>query len=723
MKKLFLLLVFLTLSFNTFSKNITIHIPYIKNGRIKVDGKIEEGVYKKAFFWDKFVQTMPGNNIKPSQKTEMYIFHNGEALIIGIKCYDTHPEKIKRIRRRRDNVWSDVDSVCLAINPFGDGKQYYVFAVSNMNDVSDSLLDFVNGGRQDIDIEFEHASYFFDKGWSVEIVIPFSSITLKTDKNGNSKWYFNVQRYIPRDFQEVINCVPHDRDSNDITNGDMIATLDHIKKLKKKKLKLIPEVVASYSKTKENWGKKEGHSYEKMSIGLTGEYDISSNTVAKFTIHPDFSQVEADDVYQEINNRYPVYFKEKRPFFMDGMESFSSPSPIQLVYTRNIVKPEYGLKFTTKHKHIGFSVISAMEKDVPAERFNLTGGSRDVYWNVLRGTYTFSPGNYIGGFYILRNFGSYFNQVVSIDGANEIGRWNFSYQAVATSLKGENSTKHGKAGDLSVSYKWNRYFSTGVEYNFLSPEYFNDMGFVWRNDEKSYRILQNFFYQPESDKSFVKSFGIGAFYKTEDYYNSNFLANVFSTWFSTNLTHRLQLYMSFNSVNENYKDTTFPKHSRFFYISWAQFNKFKPAFGIGKGSAILYGDNPKLVDNTHYDLSITSEFTNFRFSVDFFVYNYSDRQTGEFIRKQKALQFNGTYFFTDRLSLKTMYQSSLPKYRDYGFKMPHHYFYLLITWQKDAFRKIYAGITNSTSTMNGLDNNFIGSDNDKVAFVKLSWLF
>ncbi len=619
------------------------------------------------------------------------------------------------------NVWSDIDSVDISFNTFGDGRQYYEFSVSTMNDISDSISDYVTGGYQDIDIEFEHAVYFFDKGWSVEIVIPFSSINLKVDKNGNSKWYFNVQRNIPRDFRETINCVPEDRDSNDITNGDMVALFDHIKKLKKKKLKLIPEIVASYSKSKENWGSEQSHSYEKMSVGLTGEYDISSNTVAKFTIHPDFSQIEADSVYQEINNRYPVYFREKRPFFMDGMESFSSP--IELVYTRNIVKPEYGLKFTTKHKKIGFSVISAMEKDVPAERFNLTGRNRDVYWNVLRGTYNFSPSNYIGGFYILRNFGSYFNQVISIDGTNQINKWDITYQAVATSLKGENTTKHGKAGDFTIFYKWNRYFRTVVSYDFKSPEYVNDMGFIQRNDVKSFMIGQNINYKPESDKSFLNFLNMGLYYGTEHYYNSDFLSNDISTWLIATFTQRIQIYSNFYSGNENYKEKTYPVNLKNIGINWSKYSKFRPGFGISRGTAILYGDNPQLVDSKSYNFFISSDFTDFHIGVYFFVYTYSDKQTGEFIRKQKALQFNGTYFFTDKLSLKTMYQSSLPNYRDYGFKIPYHYFYLLITWQKDAFRKIYAGITNSTSTMNGLDNNFIGSDNDKVAFVKLSWLF
>ena len=722
MKKFFLLLFIIIFQTKIMANNPVFKIPYLKGAKIKVDGILDEEAYKHAFFWDKFVQTNPGNNIKPTQKTEMYIFHNGKEIVFAFKCYDTNPEKIKKIRRRRDNVWSNIDSIFIGFDSFGDCKQFYGIGTSSMNDVTDILNDFANGGRQDIDIEFKHATKFYDWGWTAEIVIPFSSINLKTDKNGNSKWYFQAQRYIPRDFMEIISSLPINRNSNDIKNGLAILELNHIEKTGRKKLKLIPEAVLSYSKnTVKDWGRENSHSFKKLSIGLTGEYDFSANTTAKFTIHPDFSQIEADSVYQEINNRYPVYFKEKRPFFMDGMESFSSP--IELVYTRNIVKPEYGLKFSTKGKKTGFALISAMEKDVPGERFGLSGLNRDVYWNVFRGNYTFSPGNYIGGFYILRNFGSYFNQVVSIDGANQIKKWDLSYQAVATSLKGKNSTTHGKAGNFWISYKWNQYARTGAGYSFKSPEYVNDMGFIERNDVKEFSISQIFSYQPDTDKGLIKSAGIGGFYSMEYLYNSDFLENTLSLSLYLTLSQRISITPYFFTSNEAYKGQIYPTNGKGIYVFWSKYDKFSPSLSISKGSSILYGDNPQLVDRKSYRVGVSSNFSNFRVSLSLFTHSFNDKQTGQFIRRQRALQFNGEYFFTDRLSLKTMYQSSLPKYRDYNMRMPHHYFYLLLTWQKDGFRKIYAGITNSTTTYTFSDKTFLMGERDKVAFVKASWLF
>ena len=290
MNKKFLSIILFFISLNVFSTNIPIFkIPYIKNATVNVDGILDEEAYKQAFFWDKFVQTDPGNDIKPTQKTEMYIFHNGKEIVFAFKCYDTNSEKIKRIRRRRDDVWSDIDSVAIAFNPFGDCKQFYSIAVSSMNDVSDSLDDYTAGGSQDIDIEFKHATKLYDWGWTLEIAIPFSSINLKTDKDGNSRWYFDAQRYIPRDFEETISSFPHNRNSNDIKDGEAILELSHIEKIGRKKLKLIPEAVLSYSKnTITDWGGENSRSYQKLSIGLTGEYDFSANTTAKFTIHPDF---------------------------------------------------------------------------------------------------------------------------------------------------------------------------------------------------------------------------------------------------------------------------------------------------------------------------------------------------------------------------------------------------------------------------------------------------
>ncbi len=724
MKKIvFMLFTFFAFSYPLKAKQKiqTFHIPFIRKAKVKIDGKLDEEVYKHAFFWDKFVQTNPGDNIKPTQKTEMFIFHNGKEIVFAFKCYDTNPEKIKRIRRRRDNVWSDIDSVAISINPFGDCKQFYVIAISSMNDVSDSIIDMTSYGRQDIDLEFKHATKFYDWGWTIEIAIPFSSINLKVDKNGKSVWYFDAQRYIPRDFMEITNSTPVDRNSNDITDGEAMLILDNLHGARKKRLKLIPESVFSHSKTESNWGQKRSHSFDKMSIGLTGEYDFSSDTVAKFTIHPDFSQIEADDVYQEINNRYPVYFKEKRPFFMDGMESFSSP--IELVYTRNIVKPEYGLKLSTRKKRYGVAIISAMEKDVPAERFNLNGKSKDVYWNVIRGNYTFSPGNYIGCFYILRNFGSFFNQVVSIDGQNQIKKWNLSYQGVATSLKGIKKTQHGKAGSFNISYKWNQYAITTAGYSFKSPDYVNNMGFVIRNNIKEYFAGQNFSYNPRTDRGLIKWAGAGVLYSMQYLYNSDFLENSVSTWANITLNGRFGVHGSFFTSNEQYRGRVYPVNGKSIGFSWSKYELFSPFIGISRGTSILYGNNPMLVDKKSFHIGLSSEYNQLHISLTLFAYSYEDKITGSRLRRQRALQFNGEYFFTNRLSLKTMYQSSLPDYRDYGIKIPHHYFYLLLTWQKDGFRKIYAGVTNSTDTTTLTNNTFLGRDKEKVAFVKISWLF
>ena len=120
----------------------TWRIPYLP-GPVKVDGRLDDPQYAKAFRWDRFVQTEPGDNTRPSRESVLYLFTTDDALIIGVRCFDPHPEQIRRTRYRRDQGMDEHLEIFL--DAFGTGKQMYFIGISPMNDVMDGTYDPVLG--------------------------------------------------------------------------------------------------------------------------------------------------------------------------------------------------------------------------------------------------------------------------------------------------------------------------------------------------------------------------------------------------------------------------------------------------------------------------------------------------------------------------------------------------------------------------------------------------
>ncbi|MCG6963796.1 MAG: DUF5916 domain-containing protein, partial [Acidobacteria bacterium] len=472
-------------------------VPYVP-GPVKVDGKLDDPAYAKAFRWDHFVQIDPGDNTPPSRKSVLYLFSTDDALIVGVRCFDPHPEQIWRTRYRRDQYMDEHLEILL--DAFGAAKQAYFLAITPMNDVTDGTYDLASGDLNlDFDIVFDHAAIIDREGWSAEIRIPFASINY-LQRGGGGSWYFSLTRFIPRKFFEGDSAVPSSRSSSDPLDSFARIIVTHVPAARTQgQWRVIPSEVVSRvdTRTQEETGPSTSGVSTQGAFGVTGEWMPSSRTSLKGTINPDFSQVEADDTYQRINNRYPVFFSEKRPFFMDGMESFNTP--IDLLDTRNIVKPELGVKLSTKGKRLGLYGISALEQDVPAERFGLNGGPRDTWWHVLRATWGTRPkGSFIGAMVTERDFGSDFNRVISMDGVQRFGRLTATYQGAVSQTGSEGDTDSGNGGSLALNYKWSRYFTTSVYYDVLSPGFRADSGYLARVDFRSYQLVQDFYYRPRS---------------------------------------------------------------------------------------------------------------------------------------------------------------------------------------------------------------------------------
>src|SRR5688572_19790991 len=157
-------------------------------------------------------------------------------------------------------------------------------------------------------------------------------------------------------------------------------------------------------------------------MGISAKYGITSTITLEATANPDFSQVESDAFQVEVNQRFPVFFSEKRPFFMEGSGIFTlsgqgnDNSLQRAVHTRRITDPAFGAKVTGSVGRLAFATLTALDqsagRDLPAGD---PDSGKDRLFNIARGQYSLGPSNYVGGLVIDTEFAGGFNRVAGAD--------------------------------------------------------------------------------------------------------------------------------------------------------------------------------------------------------------------------------------------------------------------------------------------------------------------
>ncbi len=280
---------------------------------LKIDGQLVESDWTTAPFIDQFLTTEPIEKGKPSFGTIVKVLANERFLIIGIECKDSNPEEIVRFSKLRDTDLKNEDHIKIVLDPFLDGQSGYIFAVNANGARYDALVS--NRGESendDWDAIWEASSAVNDVGWTVEIKIPIQSIYFK--KNLKT-WGFNVERRIQRN-QETIRWTNVQRDQWFIqtSRAGLLTNLPEFNY--GLGLNFRPSLVGKLSKSAIN---------EKVEIGFEPSLDASQrlgpNAIATLTVNTDFAETEVDTRQTNLT-RFPLFFPEKRSFFLEGSDIF-----------------------------------------------------------------------------------------------------------------------------------------------------------------------------------------------------------------------------------------------------------------------------------------------------------------------------------------------------------------------------------------------------------------
>ncbi len=464
---------------------------------VVIDGIIDEPHWKRALSVDLLYETDPSENTPARQATTAYLYEDGENLYVAFRAEDTEIELLRAYLRDRDSAFDD-DFVGIQLDTFNDEQRAYEFFVNPYGAQMDLLFDESTGDEDDSwDAIWSSAAVIDDKGYTVEMAIPFSNLRF-VDSNEVKTWGFEVLRVHPRDQRRIYRNVIDDRNRN--CTLCRLAKVQGFKDAKQgNQFELNPVLTVASSRSRNDEGRmvSNGTDYEpgvNIKWGITPEFTLDA------TINPDFSQVETHDAQLSVNQTFALFFDEKRPFFLEGANFFNTD--LRVVYTRNVTDPDVGLKVTGRsggHTIGTFAAQDAVTNIILPGTFGSDFASLDEKSDVFvsRYRYDFTPDINVGAIATYRSAGDYTNLVGGVDG---FFRWNDNHRIRAQFLTTDTDNSQelqddfnlapDQSGDaVRVRYNYNsRNWFQYTNYSNYDEDFRADLGFITQVNKEQWVV-------------------------------------------------------------------------------------------------------------------------------------------------------------------------------------------------------------------------------------------
>ncbi|MEW6367288.1 MAG: DUF5916 domain-containing protein [Acidobacteriota bacterium] len=466
-----------------------------------IDGRLDDPVWTKATALSDFTQYEPIEGAPASEKTVVTLGYNENTFFLGIRCFDSQPERRVEKQMQRDGDLTFDDFVEIIIDTYHDRRNGFLFSVNALGAKLDGMVR--NEGEEiktEWDGEWECVTTRDDQGWNAEMAIPLSTLRFPTKEP--QAWGINIMRYLPRNNEKLF--------WKPLTRADgynyryrisAYGEITGLQNLKSGRRFLVSPYVTGVAAN-------ESHlpSEPAFNGGIDLKANLASNLVADFTYRLDFAEAEAD--LRQINlSRYPLYLPEKREFFTESSDMFyfgDRPEPFELAqrekfnffFSRNI-----GLTPDGRHKIpvIGGAKVTGKLGGTTIGFLNLTTdaaaippiGGEDAYdvprtnYAVLRMRHDVYSKSKVGLIVLNKDAsGDEYNRGFGVDGDFALGK-NFTVSGflAATStpdLRGEDRAwAVDTVWDSKLFRFRNMYTEVGENFN---PE----MGFLTRPDIKKF---------------------------------------------------------------------------------------------------------------------------------------------------------------------------------------------------------------------------------------------
>lgn len=509
-------------------KSQPVTIPRFESSPV-IDGKLDEEVWKNAVVLKNFYQIQPGDNTPPSRQTEVLLGFDPKFLYIAFKATD-EPDKIRSTVAKRDNIFND-DYVGFFLDTFNDQRKAFEVFFNPLGIQADGILTEGRGEDFSVDLLLESKGIIHETGFNVEIAIPFKSLRFEAGKG--KLWGAHFFRRIKRFENELNSWMPFNRSiDGNMNQAGHLTGLEGISV--ERTIELIPSLtVGQNSRFVRSFqplvaSTDPGRIVNEpvtLDLGLTAKFIPSSAVTMDLAINPDFAQVEADQLVVTANQRFPIFFPEKRPFFLEGIDIFQTP--ITAVHTRSIVDPDVAVKTTGKTGRNTFGLMVASDNgpgNLSADdRGSLNGClerraldprvvcnnerflDKNAYIGVLRLKRDIGKENTLGMVATSYNFIDKHNQVLGIDGRFRLDKQTtLTFQTLGTTSRnfffdpndGETRYRTGNGFGYTTSYNVSgRNWGWELYGEGFTQDYRADVGFFQRTNSN----FNSFFIRYNSD--------------------------------------------------------------------------------------------------------------------------------------------------------------------------------------------------------------------------------
>jgi hypothetical protein len=457
-----------------------------------IDGVLDDAAWKEAPMptgaWASYNPNR-GDAMPDHFRMDVRVAYDDRNIYFAFHCFDNEPAKIRTTVTRRDRAFSD-DWVAISLDSAGTGQTAYHLFTNPSGSQMDAINTSASGEQFDADAVWYSAGKTVPDGYVLEVQIPLQS--LRFAEADDVRMGLVLMRKVSRIGYSYAwpEMLPgqwvFDRPAHLIFNN-----------LKPRRLvEVLPSVTLGIDQDRDNTTNWNG-AEDKWNAGISGKIGITSGITLDGTINPDFSQVESDAFQVQVNQRFPVFFSEKRPFFMEGMGLFNlagtggDGNMRTAVHTRRIVDPIFGSKVTGTIGKTTFGVLNALD-DKPESLIALGPDGDELQvpnrsFTIARGTYALRRSDYVGGLFTHTYLDGRHNTVAAADlSLRPSGAHSVSATFIASQTSDQTRDARGNSMQAKYEYETRRLtFATQAEHvdeDFqMDTAFYNRTGFtgVW----------------------------------------------------------------------------------------------------------------------------------------------------------------------------------------------------------------------------------------------------
>ena len=467
-------------------------IPRLQDG-ISIDGKLDDAAWNDALVQEIAYENQPGDNIAAPVKTRVRIGYTADALYVAFHATDPDPSQIRAHLRDRDSAFND-DWVGVFLDTFNDNRRGYELIVNPYGVQADLIRDETNTNNQEDaswDGLWQSAGQLTADGYDVEIRIPFSTLRFPRG-GGDQKWGISLYRNFPRDKRHQLASHKVPRDSN-CFQCEWGKYEGFAGAQQGRNIEVVPTLTVGKPQYRDaaNTAWRSGDT--SIEPGVDVSWAPSPAMTLNATLNPDFSQVETDQLQLDINNSFALFYQEKRPFFLEGADYFTSQ--FDVLYTRQIADPDFGARVTGRDGGNTYGAIVARDA-APQVLVPGTQGSSfaplDEKANVAvaRYRYDISTDFSLGAIGTFRQGDDYANNLAGVDGRWRKGAHTVTAQFLHSQSEypddivdiykdelGDDRTPSGNAWRAQYSFS-NRHWNFDAWHEDIDPGFRADLGFI-----------------------------------------------------------------------------------------------------------------------------------------------------------------------------------------------------------------------------------------------------